>query len=102
MRPSSDQCQLSDIPTQSSFDTSRFAGKWYLISDYNVEGQVVSNVFDIDDVQAVFQPRSFGNMKIATGKIVSRHSDVTLATGTQVIMTMTMTMKYIYLNATFY
>ena len=64
---SGEECELVNIPTQENFNSTRFAGKWYLISDYNVDGQVVSNFIDIDDVQAIFHARPRGNMKIQTG-----------------------------------
>ena len=65
--PSGVLCEVDNIPTQSGFDSVRFAGTWYLVSDYNVEGQFVSNFVDIDDVQAVFTHRPGGDMKISTG-----------------------------------
>ena len=71
-----DDCKLSNIRTQSQFNTSRFAGKWYLISDYNVDGQMISNVIDYGDVQAIFQPKSHGNMKIATGNYINKYQVV--------------------------
>ena len=61
-------CTVANLNTHQYFDSSRHLGKWYLISDYNVDGMIIGNFLDIDDVQAVFYLGESNKLKIDIGK----------------------------------
>ena len=62
-------CRLQNIRTHMDFKPGRFSGMWYLISDYDTQGQLLYMFLDIADVRANFSVMEDGrSMNIMTGK----------------------------------
>ena len=62
------RCHKDTIQTQNNFNMTKLLGKWYLISDYNVDGLFLTNFIDFDDIQARFYQGKNKDVKIETGK----------------------------------
>ena len=77
-------CPLVDIRTQDRFDAERFSGMWYLISDYDTEGQFLYGFLEIADVRAHFSVSDAGSMSILTGESIS--DQVINAQGTNMLV----------------